>query len=112
MQYDIPQFIEEESKIVGPLSFRQFFLFLGGGIFCFMLYYIFQTWLWIIIAGTIMLGIAFLSFGRIQGLPASTVILHSLKFFWLPRLYIWKKRDIQAKDFFKEKPRTKKFDIT
>ena len=33
MQYPIPQFVEIEDQIIGPLTLKQFFFLLGGGIF-------------------------------------------------------------------------------
>ena len=37
MQYQVPQFIEVEDKIFGPLTFRQFVYLVGGGSFSYLL---------------------------------------------------------------------------
>ena len=38
MQFQVPQFIEVEDKIFGPLTLKQFFYVLGGGATIFILY--------------------------------------------------------------------------
>ena len=38
MQFQVPQFIEIEDKIFGPLTFKQFIYLAGGGGLCFLLY--------------------------------------------------------------------------
>ena len=46
MQFQVPQFIETEDKIIGPFSLRQF-LYVGiAGAFSMMLYFTVNTWLW------------------------------------------------------------------
>ncbi len=38
MQYQVPQFIEIEDKIFGPLTFKQFVYVAGGAGMCFVAY--------------------------------------------------------------------------
>jgi len=38
MQFHVPQFINVEDKIFGPLSFKQFVYLVGGAGFCVILY--------------------------------------------------------------------------
>jgi hypothetical protein len=102
MQYDVPQFIEEESKIVGPLTLRQFFIFLGAGLFSFMLFFIFEPWLWAGVALLIFIATTFLSFGKIEGRSASTVFLHLIRHHWNPKLYLWKGRELKAEELFRK----------
>jgi hypothetical protein len=89
MQFQVPQFIETEDKIVGPLSLRQF-LFIGAGFgICAALYFILQTWLWVILA-IIVMGIAVsISFVKIQGRPLIKVVFSAFNFYWSPQTYVW-----------------------
>lgn len=103
MDYQVPQFIEEETKIVGPLTFKQFFIFFGAGITSFIIYFLFETWLWAIFTSVIAVATIGISFGRIRGRPVSGIILQALKFFWEPRFYIWKKPSFSAEELFVEK---------
>ncbi len=90
MQFQVPQFIETESKIIGPLSIRQFSFLAGGLVVIVTCYYLLQTWLWILISlitGSISVTLAFL---RMNGRPALLVLFNALSYFWNPRLYLWR----------------------
>jgi len=105
-EFQVPQFIEEETKIIGPLTLRQFFIFMGAGIVSFVFFFIFQTWLWALLTFFLAIVVIGLSFGKVHGRPASDIAVHALKFFWQPRLYLWKKQPLKAEELYtkKEKP--------
>ncbi|MEM5782235.1 MAG: PrgI family protein [Candidatus Aenigmatarchaeota archaeon] len=87
----VPQFINLESKIVGPLTLRQF-LFLGvGGFLIFILNSILTTGLWILVSIVIGLFSIALAFVKINEQPLHKVLINALKFYINPRLYTWKK---------------------
>jgi hypothetical protein len=89
VQFQVPQFIETEDKIVGPLSLRQFiFIGIGFGI-CALLYFILQTWLWLILSIIVMAISISISFVKIQGRPFARVILSAFNFYWQPQTYVW-----------------------
>jgi len=91
MQFQIPQFIEVENKIVGPLSIRQFLYIAAAVCIAFLLFFVLQTWLWLII--TSLLGgisIAF-AFGKYNGQTLPKMFWRATMFFWQPKLYIWKR---------------------
>lgn len=89
MQFQVPQFIEAEDKIVGPLSLRQFLYVAAASGLVFLLYLTVQTWLWLILSLFILsLGIA-LAFVQINGRPLSAVIFSATKFYWQPQNYVW-----------------------
>lgn len=103
MQFTVPQFIEMEAKIVGPLTFRQF-IFVGmAGAICFVVYFIFPFSLFLIAA--IILGGAALALGflKIGGRSLPTVLSNFLKFRFSPKMFIWKKTEAPIKVFQKEK---------
>ena len=64
MQFQIPQFIETEDKIAGPLSLRQLGYFIAAGFISFMCYWVFATWLWFLI--TMIVGITAAAFAFIS----------------------------------------------
>lgn len=89
MQFQVPQFIETEDKIVGPLSLRQF-LYVGAGAgLAGMLYFMLQTWLWAIFAVVLVGGAVAIAFVKIQGRPLARVILSAFNFYWNPQTYVW-----------------------
>lgn len=92
MQFQIPQFIEVENKIVGPLSLKQFFFIAAAGGISFMLFFVLAMWLWVII--TLILGATAVSlaFIRYNGQPLYRVAWTAFGFFWKPRLYLWQRQ--------------------
>lgn len=89
MQFQVPQFIETEDKIVGPLSLRQF-IFIGSGIgICGLLYFILEPWLWLILTVIIMGSAVAIAFLKIQGRPFARVVLSAFNFYWNPQTYVW-----------------------
>lgn len=91
MQFQIPQFIEVEAKIVGPLTLKQFMYLAAAGGISFASFFIFQTFLFVLITMFVgVIGIA-LAFIRYNGQPLPKIILFAFGFFWKPRLYIWQR---------------------
>jgi len=89
MQYQVPQFIEAEDKIVGPLSIRQF-LYIGvAGALCFALFYMVQTWLAAMLSMILIsLGLAF-AFVKVNGRPLASTATSAFLFYWKPQRYSW-----------------------
>lgn len=93
MQFQVPQFIDVENKIVGPLSLRQFLYVAAGGGLSFLLFFldIFKLWSWVMLSA-VLVGIgAALAFGKYNGQPFPKIALRAFNFFVRPRLYLWKR---------------------
>lgn len=90
-QFQIPQFIEVENKIVGPLSLKQFLYLAGAGMICFALYFVLQFWLWLMIAAVLGSAAVALAFIKYNGRPLPRVAWAAFIFFWKPRFYLWKR---------------------
>ncbi len=91
MQYQVPQFIEVEDKIVGPLTIRQFLYLAAAFIINFILFFALQMWLWFIVASIISGSVIALVFIKINNRSFGVILKAALKYFWLPRLYTWQK---------------------
>ena len=91
-QYQIPQFIETEDKIVGPLTLKQALYLAAAGGISFMLFFVLQTWLWAIITAILVVLAASLAFIKFNGQPLIKIIGLSITFWWQSKLYVWKKR--------------------
>jgi hypothetical protein len=90
MQFQVPQFIDTEDKVVGPFSIRQF-LFIGiGAIISAIFYFFVATWLFVIAALVIMGASVALAFVKINGRPLVKVATAAFNFYWKPQTYIWK----------------------
>jgi hypothetical protein len=89
MQFQVPQFIETEDKIVGPLTLKQFAYIAGGGILSALLYFVAQAWLWAIGSFFIFAIVIALAFVKIEGRPFPNVIVSAFHFYWKPQTYVW-----------------------
>jgi len=90
MQYQVPQFIDTEDKLIGPFSLRQFIFVGAAGVVCGIAYFFVQTWLFVIIT-IIALGGAFaFAFLKINGRPLIKVATSAFNYYWKPQTYIWK----------------------
>jgi hypothetical protein len=74
-QYPIPQFIEEEGKIVFFLTFRQFFLLVGGGLACLGLYF-FLPFTFFVMGSIVIGGLAMaIAFVKINNMSIPAIVL-------------------------------------
>jgi hypothetical protein len=104
MEFTVPKFIEKESRIVGPLTFKQFiFVGLAGAISVF-LYFILPFYLFIIIAIILFGGSLALAFLKIGKTSLPSFIANFFVFLFKPRIYLWKKKTSPPKFLKKEKP--------
>lgn len=92
MQFQVPQFIEIEDKIFGPLTARQFFYILGGGAAIFLLYVFFEFWLVIVLGAPVVALAGALAFLKVNGVPFVRMLNNAIIYFFSNRLYIWKRR--------------------
>lgn len=105
MRFVVPQFIEVEDKIIGPLSVRQFLIFLAGLGFCFLAYKIFSLIIFIILA-VMILGISgVFSFANINGQMFHYFLLNIITTFKRPNLKIWS-RDVTLEDIKKSQKKS------
>lgn len=89
MQFQVPQFIETEDKIIGPLSLRQFiYIAVGAGI-SFSLYFAVQVWVFAILSVIFLGASAALAFVQINGQPLVKIIIAAFHFYWSPQTYVW-----------------------
>jgi hypothetical protein len=94
MQYQVPQFIEVEDKIFGPLTLKQF-LYLAGGIGASVAIYIYIPYkivAIIIILPLIAFSLA-LTFYKINNKPFIDVVQAYFYYTLGDKLYLWKKAE-------------------
>jgi len=103
MRFTVPQFIEHEAKIVGPMTFKQFIFVAAGGAICAAIYMIFGVSTIFLIGCAIFGGAGLaLAFLQINGRDLPTVLANLLKFNFKPKMYIWKKRQTPIRVIKKE----------
>lgn len=100
MQFQVPQFIEHQPKIVGPLTFGQFiYIGIAGGICFFLWFTIGKTnfSLFLLISIILFLTASVLAFGKIGGRSVPVVFGNFLKFYFTPKRYFWKTKEMPPK---------------
>ncbi len=95
MRYQVPQFIEVEDKIFGPLTFKQAVYLVGGAALCYLLYILLKDLLplfviIVIAIPIIALGLA-LAFYKINNKPFINTMEAAFKYALGSKLYLWKK---------------------
>ncbi len=94
MRFQVPQFIEVEDKIFGPLTARQFVYLVGGIGFLVAMWIILPLWLAILIGGPVAgFGIA-LAFLKINERPFITILESAFMYVIRTKLYIWQKKKV------------------
>lgn len=102
MKYQVPQFIEVEDKIFGPLTFKQFIYLAGGASVCFLAYRLLPLFIALfIIIPMASLSIA-LAFYKVNNRPFIVVMESALNYLIKEKLYIWKKEVKKAEEKKKE----------
>ncbi|KKT41835.1 MAG: hypothetical protein UW30_C0004G0034 [Candidatus Giovannonibacteria bacterium GW2011_GWA2_44_13b] len=91
MQHQVPQFIDVEDKIFGPLTAKQFFYVAAGGSIIFIMYVFFKTWLVIVIGIPIGSFFAALAFLKLNGVPFIRIVGNMVSYASSNRLFLWKK---------------------
>lgn len=96
-QFQVPQFIEVEDRIFGPLTLKQFLYILGGAAFLFLFYTFLPRFLMFIFAIPVGAFFAALAFYKINGQPFIKVLENALSHYSQGRLYIWKRAERSEK---------------
>src|SRR6478736_2632887 len=91
MQFQVPQFIEVEDKIFGPLTFRQFVYLAGGAGLCFIIYRFVPFLFAILLILPVAAFSGALAFYKLNNKPFINVVQSWVKYSMESKLYIWKK---------------------
>ncbi len=94
MNFQVPQFIEVEDKIFGPLTFKQFVYLAGGAGAIFIIYVILPSlWLgiWFILP-VAALALA-LAFYKVNNRSFVYVLEAGFRYLLGAKLYLWKRKD-------------------
>lgn len=93
-QFTIPQFIDVEDKILGPLSVRQFSIMLTAMALIGACYKIFDFSMFLVLGVVIILIAGMFAFIKVSGAPFHYFLLNIMKTLRKPRLRVWNKHDL------------------
>jgi hypothetical protein len=91
MRFEVPQFIEIEDKIFGPLSWRQF-LYLGGGLGMAVTLFLVSKLLFLFIGIPLAILAGALAFYPVNNRPFSFFLEAIFTYVSSQRLYLWRQQ--------------------
>ena len=92
MRFQVPQFIEVEDKIFGPLSFRQF-VYLAGALGFGVVVYNYLGWIFAVLLGIPFFGLGFLlAFYKVNNRPFIELVQAAMFYAMNKKLYLWKQK--------------------
>lgn len=90
MQFQVPQFIEQESKIIGPLTFRQFtFIALAAGS-GFALFFVLPFGMFLVAAIVLGFSAIMLAFVKVGPKTMPEVLLNMFSYGVSTKTYFWR----------------------
>ncbi|MEY2641198.1 MAG: hypothetical protein RL150_591 [Candidatus Parcubacteria bacterium] len=92
-KYQVPQFLEVEDKIFGPLTLKQFLYSAAGLAFAFIFWTTMPKVLAIVIGLPVVLLFFGFAFYQVNNRPLVVVLETAFRFIFSPKLYLWKKRE-------------------
>jgi hypothetical protein len=98
MRYEVPQFIDVEDKIFGPLTFRQFAYLTGGAGLCYLSYKLIPgIFAFLVIFPLAAFSVA-LAFIKVNEKPLIDMVQSALGYFLNEKLYLYHKETQQKKE--------------
>ncbi len=91
-QFTVPQFIDVESKIIGPITTRQFLILLGGAIIIGISYKLFDFSLFLTIGIVVLIITAVFAFIKVNGRPFHYFVLNLTQTIRRPGVRVWNNR--------------------
>ena len=91
MEYQVPQFIEVEDKIIGPLTLKQFIYLAGAAGLCVVFFAYLPTIVAFLVAAPVVAFAAALAFYKVNGKPFIEILEAGFSYMMGAKLYTWKK---------------------
>lgn len=88
-QFIVPQFIDVEAKIIGPITARQFVILLGASLLIALFYRLFHFNTFLIVAIITGLIAGTFAFARVNGRPFHFFVLNILQTSRRPNVRVW-----------------------
>ncbi|KKU94491.1 MAG: hypothetical protein UY26_C0001G0043 [Candidatus Jorgensenbacteria bacterium GW2011_GWA1_48_13] len=89
--FQVPQFIEQKAKIIGPLTLEQFMYIAVAGALSFIAYYVFNFFFWLMVSAVMFVIAVALAFVKVNGQSMPQIIRAGFAYIWKPRTYTWQR---------------------
>lgn len=91
-QFTVPQFIDVESKIIGPITTRQFLIILAAAVIVGISYKLFDFSLFLTITVIVVIITAVFAFVKVNGRPFHYFVLNITQTLRRPGVRVWNNR--------------------
>ncbi|KKQ53037.1 MAG: hypothetical protein US70_C0006G0007 [Parcubacteria group bacterium GW2011_GWD2_38_11] len=91
MLINVPQYIDVEDKIAGPLTAKQLGWIIGLGIILLVLWNMVPAPVFFILGIPLTILFVALAFYRPYGQPLGSFVIFGIMYFFRPKVYIWKR---------------------
>ncbi len=98
-RFIVPQFIDAEDKIFGPITVRQFAIVIVGALFIFISYRLSDFALFLTETIIIVFLVVLFAFVKINGATFHMFLLNLIQTLKRPKIRIWKKEYIKVAEF-------------
>ena len=95
-QYQVPQFIDVEDKVFGPLTIKQFLYLGGGALMNVIVYSVFKPWVLLVLGFPFAALALALAFYKYNGVPFPKVFISMTRYVFSKKLYLWKKKEAEG----------------
>lgn len=98
MEYQVPQFIEVEDKIVGPLTLKQFIYIAGAGGLCAVFFVYLPILFAFVFSIPVVAFAAALAFYKVNGKPFVEVLEAGFNYYTSAKLFLWKRQEPKTEE--------------
>ncbi len=89
MRFQVPQFVDIQDRIIGPLTLKQFLIYLFGVFMIVPVYLLADLSLFLTISLPILALTALFAHFKLNGKPLEQVIMNAVRFFTQGQLFLW-----------------------
>ncbi len=91
-RFVVPQFIDVESKVIGPITVRQFMILMGAGLMIAIAYRLLYFNSFLVFAILILALASIFAFAKINGAPFHFFLLNFVQTTKKPKIRVWNNR--------------------
>lgn len=92
MEYHVPQFIEVEDKVIGPLTLKQFIYIAGAGGLCIVFFVYLPLVFAFLCSAPVVAFAAALAFYKVNGKPFIAILEAGFNYVTGSKLFLWQHR--------------------
>ena len=89
--FNVPQFIDVEDKVAGPLTWRQILWMIGMGAVLLTMYNLFDSASFFVLAIPVIILFCLFAFYRPNGVSMITFAMHGVFFLFQPKVSVWER---------------------